>query len=711
MGFASQRLIRIACLSAAVSLIALLPGSSSASRAGMTVTAPVVSGFSPSTGTVGTTVSIKGVYFTGATAVGFNGTPATTFSVDSDKLITALVPLGASTGPVSVTGPAGTGTTTKAFAVVLPLVKGFSPSAGTVGTTVSIKGAYFTGATAVAFNGTPATTFSVDSDKLITALVPLGASTGPVSVTGPVGTGTIVKPFEVMPPLVKALSPPQGRPGSTVLIKGVYFTGATAVALNGKPANFAVDSDRKITAVVPAGATTGPVSVTGPVGTGTSMHPFDVVDAAPVQLWVGRYNETGNSGDQAWSVAVSPDGTKVFVTGESIDSSFGYETVAYDAASGAPLWVARYDQGAPSSVAVSPDGTRVFVTGGGVGHGYAEAYATVAYDAATGADLWTALYNYNGGSGHSAVSVAVSPDGTKVFVTGESNNFDIDFDYATVAYDAASGAQLWAARYRGPGGGHDTPVALAVSPDGTRVFVTGTASLSNRSGYEYATVAYDAASGGQLWAALYSGPEGLSGASSLAVSPDGTRVFVTGDSAGSEGSDYYATVAYDAAIGAQLWVVRYKGSGSSHGASSLGVSPDGTKVYVTGGRAGSDETTVYATIAYDAASGAQRWLARYGGPVKSDNSAVALAVSPDGQRVYVAGFTNGFGSSNDYATLAYDAANGAQVWVARYNGSGNNDDRPSSVVVSPDGTRVFVTGSSVSSPGDYDYATLAYDAG
>ena len=72
--------------------------------------------FAPRSGPVGWPVSISGTGLTGTTAVTFNGVAAT-FTVDSDTHLTALVPVGASSGSISVTTPAGTSTSTESFAV------------------------------------------------------------------------------------------------------------------------------------------------------------------------------------------------------------------------------------------------------------------------------------------------------------------------------------------------------------------------------------------------------------------------------------------------------------------------------------------------------------------------------------------------------------------------------------------------------------------
>src|SRR5262249_19744056 len=144
--------------------------------------------------------------------------------------------------------------------------------------------------------------------------------------------------------------------------------------------------------------------------------------------------------------------------------------------------------------------------------------------------------------------------------------------------NTATGAQLWAKRY---GSGSSKPAAVAVSPDGHTVFVTGTSHTGSGHGYDYATVAYSAATGAQLWAARYDGPNHKSDAArSVAVSHDGRTVFVTGASY-VNGYDFSqsATVAYNAATGAQLWVSR---SGSGDGAVSVAVNPRDGTVFVTG---------------------------------------------------------------------------------------------------------------------------------
>jgi hypothetical protein len=79
--------------------------------------APTLTSFTPTSGPVGTTVTVTGTAFTGATAVAFNGTSAT-FTLSSATSISATVPSGATSGTISVTTPGGTATSTTAFTVI-----------------------------------------------------------------------------------------------------------------------------------------------------------------------------------------------------------------------------------------------------------------------------------------------------------------------------------------------------------------------------------------------------------------------------------------------------------------------------------------------------------------------------------------------------------------------------------------------------------------
>jgi IPT/TIG domain-containing protein len=150
-----------------------------------------VQAFQPFTGstTGGNRVTITGTGFTGATAVSFGSTPAASFTVLDGSEIFATAPAHAPGGvSLSVTTPGGTGNSRTLYTYIAPkpTVTGLSPNSGPTagGTTVTITGTGFAGASNVSFGSVPATNFTVNSDTSITAIAPAGlARTIDVTVT------------------------------------------------------------------------------------------------------------------------------------------------------------------------------------------------------------------------------------------------------------------------------------------------------------------------------------------------------------------------------------------------------------------------------------------------------------------------------------------------------------------------------------------------
>ena len=144
---------------------------------------------------------------------------------------------------------------------------------------------------------------------------------------------------------------------------------------------------------------------------------------------------------------------------------------------GAEDWVARlptagYPVDEVDGIAVSPDGARVFVAGS-FGHFAGASIEVVAYDAA-GAELWSAHYRGPGPYDDEVGGIAVSPDGSMVYVAGTSSTDSTKRDYITFAFDSKTGTRVWQKRYSSPvGSSFDAAAALAVSPDGSSVFVSG----------------------------------------------------------------------------------------------------------------------------------------------------------------------------------------------------------------------------------------------
>src|SRR5439155_20637436 len=143
-------------------------------------------GSGPSAG--GTSVTVSGSGITAAGGVRFGGTPAATFSVVSDTQILAVSPPGTGTVDVMVLSASGGASSTSQadqFAYIpAPAVTAITPNTGPVagGTTVTMTGARFSGASAVTFGTAAAGSFSVVSDSQMTAVSPPGTAGATVDI-------------------------------------------------------------------------------------------------------------------------------------------------------------------------------------------------------------------------------------------------------------------------------------------------------------------------------------------------------------------------------------------------------------------------------------------------------------------------------------------------------------------------------------------------
>ena len=294
--------------------------------------APVISDFTPQTGIPGTSVTVTGANFLGVTAATVGGVTAG-FNVISDTQMTVGVPTGALTGPIAITGATGATTVSSAnFVVVAPVSNDdFANAAVINGVSGEITGNN-AGATrepgepeitgnpggkSVWYEWTPLsagpvtfTTFGSSFDTLlgvytgsnVTALTQVAANddygntvTSSVTFLAEAGTtyhiavdgyngasGNVVLNWskDNSLPQITGFSPTAGPVDTTVQITGTNFTGATSVMLGSSTLSYSVVSDSLITAVIPAGAATGVLSVGNLLGTVNSANPFTVT-AAP----------------------------------------------------------------------------------------------------------------------------------------------------------------------------------------------------------------------------------------------------------------------------------------------------------------------------------------------------------------------------------------------------------------------------------------------
>ena len=289
--------------------------------------APSISSLTPSSGAIGSSVTIAGNNFgtsQGSSSVTFNGVSASPSSWSATQVV-APVPTGANSGNV-VVQVNGLSSNLAGFTVLpTPNITSLSPVSGEVGNTVRIAGANFgatQGTSTVTFNGTGATTTSW-ADNGIVVTVPTGATTGNVvvNVGGITSNGST---FTVIAgPSITSLSPPTGVVGTSVTISGTNFgtsQGTNTISFNGATSTATSWSSTSIAAPVPTGATSGNVVVTVS-GIASNPSPFTVAVTPTL-------------------TSLSPNsgviGTTVTISGSNFGATQGTSTITFNGTTATP---------------------------------------------------------------------------------------------------------------------------------------------------------------------------------------------------------------------------------------------------------------------------------------------------------------------------------------------------------------------------------------
>jgi RHS repeat-associated protein len=402
----------------------------------------------------GTTVTITGSGFTGATSVSFGNMPAGSFTVNSDTQITTTAPAGGSgTVDVTVTTAGGTSTAVPAdqFSYLpIPAITAVMPDSGPVGggATVTITGTGLTDATAVDFGGSPASSFTVNSATQITATAPSGTpGSVDVMVKTPGGTSPAVSadqytyaPAPAVTNVMPAVGPEGGQ--TAVTITGTGFTGATAVSFGGQAAtSFTLNSGSQITATAPAGTGTVDIIVTTPGGT-SSTGPGDQFTYLPAPAITGLGAQSGPTGG----------GNAVAITGTGFTGATAVDFGGHAATSFTVLSATQISATAPAQSSGTVDVT--VTTPGGVSAAVtADKYAYLAAPAVTG------------------ISPSAGPvaGGTKVTITGTGLAAATGVSFGGVAaasFTVVSATQITATA---PAEGVGTVDITVTTPGGTSV--------------------------------------------------------------------------------------------------------------------------------------------------------------------------------------------------------------------------------------------------
>ncbi|GAM07994.1 titin [Geobacter sp. OR-1] len=287
-----------------------------------------------------------------------------------------------------------------------------------------------------------------------------------------------------------------------------------------------------------------------------------------------------------------------------------------------------------------------------------------------------------------ARAAVFSPLSSAVVVTGYQNLAgDVNDSAYTVKYDA-SGTPVWRATYD-PSSGIERGVALAMDKNRDSIMVASVVVSGKPS--VYVTRYHD--NGTQaptvVWSNTWS--SGVTGGAdhplAIAYDPVLDRVYVAGFTRSGNGDDDYLLLAFDNNVSGDnppLWSDSYGASGADR-AYAVAVSADGTRIALTGESSNGTDLDLV-TVLWDAAGSQQRnW--RKGGTGSLDDSGLALAFTPSGNIAVTGMLANIRGGDIYTAELAPGSS--TPVWEATHDAG--FDDQPSALVVDQAGD-VYVSG-------------------
>ncbi len=249
--------------------------------------APVITEFDPVIAPLRSTITIRGLGFLGTSQITFNGASATDFTVIDDQTLSVVVPDFATTGPISVTTPRGTGISTDDFTVDIPTpsISSFTPAAGNAGDTITIIGQDLIGLLEVNFAEAPLAGFVIVNDTTIKVAVPETAIDGPIQVVTGGGNAFSAEDFRVLPS-ISSFEPEIGGRDVEVIILGTNIGNADQVLFGGTAigTNLTLESNILIRATVPNTAPFGTAPIRVVIGNDTIASPEDFTIIPPPTL-------------------------------------------------------------------------------------------------------------------------------------------------------------------------------------------------------------------------------------------------------------------------------------------------------------------------------------------------------------------------------------------------------------------------------------------
>lgn len=288
--------------------------------------------------------------------------------------------------------------------------------------------------------------------------------------------------------------------------------------------------------------------------------------------------------------------------------------------------------------------------------------------------------------------------------------------FSFLALTSTSFSQEWVRTYKNINGGlkdgEDKATGMVIDSDGF-IIVTGYIQGSE-TGADICVIKYTPA-GDTLWVRPFPGP-GTSEDKAYAITVDDLdNIYITGITRGLNNKPDIITIKYSPS-GELQWSNTFDGAAHGPDQATVICADASNNIYVAGFTTGQNSQEDYILIKYNSA-GVRQWFKTYDGPGHNTDIATSIAVNnysltESEDFVVISGYsrTGQTQETEDIVTISYNEANGEQLWSSRFNGngSGNLMDKAYAITVDKNND-VYVTGYSQRSASAKDVITIAYN--
>ena len=343
------------------------------------------------------------------------------------------------------------------------------------------------------------------------------------------------------------------------------------------------------------------------------------------------------------------------------------------------------EESTPQGIFFKPDGTKMYVTGGS-GDDVNEYNLSTAWNISTAS--FVQVFSF-GAQETSPTGIFFRPDGTKMYIIGTTGDDVNEFNLSTAwNVSTASFVQVFSVATQ-----ETSPADIFFKPDGTKMYVLGS-SGDDVNEYNLSTAwNVSTASYVQVFSigAQETNPAGIF------FRDDGTKMYVIG-STGDDVNEYNLSTAWNVSTASYVQV--FSIGAQENVPAGIFFKPDGTKMYVVGSSRAVYEYNLSTAWNVSTASYAIP-SSEYHSIAPQESIPKAVFFRDDGTKMYVSGIAST--GVNEYnLSTAWEVSTASFVQVFSVSAQ---DNSPESISFKPDGTKMYMVGSTFQNVNEYNLST------